>query len=91
MKVVGFQSDKGLRLGVVEGDQVIDLQEVDSRIPSDLAEVLQKDGLSSLADAAKKAKLQAAADKAESGIAATSLATAQKAATDTAAMLKTDE
>ncbi|MBS0277753.1 MAG: hypothetical protein JSR81_09025 [Proteobacteria bacterium] len=43
------------------------------------------------ADAAKKAKLQAAADKAESGIAATNLATAQKAATDTAAMLKTDE
>lgn len=55
MKIVGFESDKGLRLGVVEGDQVIDLQEVDSRIPSDLAEVLQKDGMSSLADAAKKA------------------------------------
>jgi hypothetical protein len=43
------------------------------------------------ADAAKKAKLQAAADKAESGIAATDLAAAQKAATDTATMLKTDE
>lgn len=43
------------------------------------------------ADAAKKAKLQAAVDKAESGIAATDLAAAQKAATDTATMLKTDE
>lgn len=42
-------------------------------------------------DAAKKAKLQAAVDKAESGIASSDLATAQKAATDTAAMLKTDE
>jgi len=59
MKIVGFESDKGLRLGVVEGDQVIDLQAVDSRIPSDLAEVLQKDGLSSLADAAKKAPADA--------------------------------
>ena len=43
------------------------------------------------ADAAKKARLQAAVDKAESGIAATDLATAQKAATDTEAMLKAEE
>ncbi|HEY8949096.1 MAG TPA: hypothetical protein VIM56_09465 [Rhizomicrobium sp.] len=42
-------------------------------------------------DAAKKAKLQAAVDKAETGIAATDLATAQKAATDTEAMLKAEE
>jgi hypothetical protein len=39
-------------------------------------------------DAAKKKSLQAAADKASSGIATTDLATAQKAATDTEAMLK---
>jgi hypothetical protein len=43
------------------------------------------------ADAAKKAKLQAAADKASSGIAATDLATAQKTASETAALLKAQE
>lgn len=43
------------------------------------------------ADAAKKAKLEAAADKAREGIAATDLAAAQKAASDTAAMLKAAE
>jgi len=43
------------------------------------------------ADAAKKAKLEAAADKARAGLAATDLAAAQKAATDTAAMLKAAE
>ncbi|MGN6514398.1 MAG: hypothetical protein ACTHLR_00995 [Rhizomicrobium sp.] len=42
-------------------------------------------------DAGKKAKLRAAADKAESGIASSDLATAQKAATATAAMLKAEE
>jgi hypothetical protein len=39
-------------------------------------------------DAAKKKSLQAAADKAASGIAATDLATAQKDASETEAMLK---
>lgn len=39
-------------------------------------------------DAAKKKSLQAAADKAASGIAETDMAAAQKAATDTEAMLK---
>ena len=29
MKIVGFEAGQGLRLGVVEGDQVIDLQAVD--------------------------------------------------------------
>ena len=42
-------------------------------------------------DAAKKAKLQAAADKAKGGIAENNLAAAQKDATDIAAMLKADE
>lgn len=42
-------------------------------------------------DAAKKAKLQTAADKAKTGIAATDIATAKKDATDLAAMLKADE
>ena len=36
MKIVGFEANGGLRLGVVEGDQVIDLQAVDKAIPADL-------------------------------------------------------
>jgi hypothetical protein len=42
-------------------------------------------------DAAKKAKLQAAADKAKAGIAATDMTAAKKDADDVAAMLKADE
>ena len=42
MKIVGFEGGGGLRLGVVEGDQVIDLQQVDESIPADLGEVLRK-------------------------------------------------
>ena len=61
MKIVGFQSNSGLHLGVVEGDQVIDLQAVDSAIPRDLGEVLRRhDGdLSALKDAAKRAPASA--------------------------------
>ena len=57
MKIVGFQSNGGLHLGVVEGDQVVDLQAVDSAIPRDLGEVLRRhDGdLTALKDAAKRA------------------------------------
>ncbi len=54
MKIVGFTSDEGLRLGIVDGDQVIDLQAVDPSIPNDLAAVLGRyDGdLKPLADTA---------------------------------------
>ena len=57
MKIVGFEANGGLHLGVVEGDQVIDLQAVDAAIPGDLAEVLRRnDGdLTPLKDAAKRA------------------------------------
>jgi acylpyruvate hydrolase len=57
MKILGFHLNGGLHLGVVEGDQVIDLQAVDSAIPSDLGEVLRRhDGdLSSLKTAASRA------------------------------------
>jgi 2-keto-4-pentenoate hydratase/2-oxohepta-3-ene-1,7-dioic acid hydratase in catechol pathway len=57
MKIVGFQANGGLHLGVVEGDQVIDLQAVDSAIPSDLGEVLRRHNgdLTALKDAAKRA------------------------------------
>jgi acylpyruvate hydrolase len=57
MKIVGFEANGSLHLGVVEGDQVIDLQAVDARIPGDLGEVLRRhDGdLGALNDAAKRA------------------------------------
>jgi acylpyruvate hydrolase len=61
MKIVGFESSEGLRLGVVEGDTVIDLQAVDSKVPSNLADVLaQSNGdLKALGDLAKKAPASA--------------------------------
>ncbi len=37
MKIVGFETHKGLHLGVIEGDEVIDLQEADEKAPHDLA------------------------------------------------------
>jgi 2-keto-4-pentenoate hydratase/2-oxohepta-3-ene-1,7-dioic acid hydratase in catechol pathway len=57
MKIVGFEQDKQLHLGVVQGDAVIDLQAVDPKVPANLADVLQATNgdLSSLADLAKKA------------------------------------
>jgi acylpyruvate hydrolase len=57
MKIVGFQADGSLRLGVVEGDAVIDLQAVDGGTPSDLGEVLRRSNgdIAPLADLAKKA------------------------------------
>src|SRR6266436_197746 len=42
MKILGFETNEGLRLGVVEGDQVIDLQAVDPKLPANLADVLAK-------------------------------------------------
>jgi len=42
MKIVAFEGQEGPHLGVVEGDQVVDLQAVDSKIPSDLGEWLAK-------------------------------------------------
>jgi acylpyruvate hydrolase len=57
MKVVGFEHNKELRLGVVDGDQVIDLKAADEKAPSDLREWLARhDGdLKPLADLAKRA------------------------------------
>jgi acylpyruvate hydrolase len=61
MKIVGFEAEGGLRLGVVEGDQVIDLQAVDAKVPADLGAVLAaNDGdLKSLGDIAKRAPASA--------------------------------
>ena len=61
MKIVGFESNEGLRLGVVEGDNVIDLQAVDAKLSPNLADVLaQTNGdLKGLGDLAKKAPASA--------------------------------
>ena len=42
MKIVGFNTKEGMRLGVVEGEEVIDLQAVDKNAPSDLGEWLRR-------------------------------------------------
>jgi 2-keto-4-pentenoate hydratase/2-oxohepta-3-ene-1,7-dioic acid hydratase in catechol pathway len=57
MKIVGFKTQAGLRLGVVEGDQVIDLQEVDAKAPNDLGEWLRwsNGDLMPIADLVKRA------------------------------------
>ena len=43
MKIVGFEANGQMRLGVVEGDQVIDLQAADAKAPNDLGEWLARD------------------------------------------------
>jgi acylpyruvate hydrolase len=61
MKIVGFEANNGVRLGVVEGDTVIDLQAVDANAPGDLGEALRRSNgdLKPLADLAKKAPASA--------------------------------
>src|SRR3954465_14505619 len=61
MKIVGFESNEGLRLGVIEGDNVIDLQAVDAKVPANLAEVLKQNNgdLKPLSDLAKRAPASA--------------------------------
>jgi hypothetical protein len=41
MKIVGLEANDGLCLGVIEGDQMVDLQALDPRISSDLREWLR--------------------------------------------------
>ena len=61
MKIVGFEAGGELRLGVVEGDQVIDLQAADPKVPADLGAVLAaNDGdLKPLSDIARRAPASA--------------------------------
>ena len=61
MKFVGFEASNGLRLGVVEGDAVIDLQAVDANVPADLGAALRKTNgdLNTLGDLARKAPASA--------------------------------
>ncbi len=61
MKIVGFEASNGVRLGVVEGDNVIDLQAADANLPGDLGEALRRSNgdLKPFADLAKKAPASA--------------------------------
>src|SRR5271156_2595462 len=61
MKIVAFEGQGGPHLGVVEGDQVVDLQAADAKVPGDLGEWLkQNDGATKpLADIAKRAPASA--------------------------------
>ena len=61
MKIVSFEANNDVRLGVVEGDSVIDLQAVEPSVPGDLGEVLRRGNgdLKPLADLAKKAPASA--------------------------------
>jgi acylpyruvate hydrolase len=42
MKIVAFEGQGGPRFGVVEGDQVVDLQAVEPKVPNDLGDYLAK-------------------------------------------------
>jgi acylpyruvate hydrolase len=57
MKIAGFRRDGALRLGIVEGEEIIDLQAVDPPIPADLGAWLSANngGLAPLAALASKA------------------------------------
>jgi acylpyruvate hydrolase len=57
MKIVGFELQGQLRLGLIEGDQVIDVQAGDASIPTDLGQFLRQSNgdLSRLAAAAGRA------------------------------------
>jgi acylpyruvate hydrolase len=61
MKIVGFHTNEGLHLGVIEGEEVIDLQAVDRNAPHDLGEWLRRDNgdLSPLKDLARRAPASA--------------------------------
>ena len=61
MKIVAFEGQGGPRIGIVEGDQVIDLQAAEPKVPNDLGEWLAKtDGdTKQLGDIAKRAPASA--------------------------------
>ena len=61
MKIAGFEAEGGLRLGIVEGDQVVDLQAADPKVPANLGDALAANNgdLKPLADIAKRAPASA--------------------------------
>ena len=58
MKIVSFEADGKPRLGLVEGEEVIDLSSADANVPADMTEILVRSGgdLGFLRDVAKKSK-----------------------------------
>jgi 2-keto-4-pentenoate hydratase/2-oxohepta-3-ene-1,7-dioic acid hydratase in catechol pathway len=61
MKIVGFEANNGARLGILDGDNVVDLQAADANLPGDLGEVLRRSNgdLKPLAGLAKNAPASA--------------------------------
>jgi 2-keto-4-pentenoate hydratase/2-oxohepta-3-ene-1,7-dioic acid hydratase in catechol pathway len=61
MKIVGFEANNKVRLGVVDSDNVIDVQAVDASVPSDLGDYLRANNgdLKPLAALAAKAPASA--------------------------------
>jgi acylpyruvate hydrolase len=57
MKIVGFETEQGLRLGVVAGDRVVDVKAVDPDLPADLGEWLSRNNgdLGRLSDLVRRA------------------------------------
>jgi 2-keto-4-pentenoate hydratase/2-oxohepta-3-ene-1,7-dioic acid hydratase in catechol pathway len=55
MKIVGFEDGGEPRLGIVENDQVIDIQAVDEKAPADLGEWLRRGDLAPLKELAQRA------------------------------------
>lgn len=55
MRLVAFKAQDGPRIGLVEGDKVIDLSEVDQNAPRDIQTVIENEGLGALAEIADRA------------------------------------
>ncbi|MBS0534393.1 MAG: fumarylacetoacetate hydrolase family protein [Proteobacteria bacterium] len=60
MKIVNFLTDSGVRLGVIDGDTVVDVHAAENKIASELGAFLRAGGdVKSLADVVKKAPASA--------------------------------
>lgn len=60
MKIVNFQTNNGVRMGVVDGDSVIDVQAADAKLPGELGAFLRaSDDMKALAETVKKAPASA--------------------------------
>ncbi len=60
MRIVNFQSSNGIRMGVVDGDSVIDVQAADAKLPNELGAFLRANGdMKALTAAVKNAPASA--------------------------------
>ena len=60
MKIVNFETANGIRMGVVDGDSVIDVQAADPKLPNELGAFLRANGdMKALAETVKKAPASA--------------------------------